>query len=174
VRRRRCIIGSFRVSLPPLDRGVLFRELKLTSIGLHASISIHICHDYLDQETGEWAPNLQCFISRLASHPERLSNVYFNAILILRAVARAAPYLQAYDIGTAPVGRHLDDRAKALQMEDKEAKEALKEVLKLARSDEIAKGFDEGDFFIGEDATVRRSRLEMCNTEFSADLEGAV
>ena len=123
--------------------------------GLHASISIHICHDYLDQQTGEWAPNLQCFISRLASHPERLSYVYFNAVLLLRAVARAAPYLQAYDIGTAPVGRALDEKAVGQRTEDRAAKAALSDVLKLAGSDEVAKGFDERDFFAGEDAMVR-------------------
>ena len=123
-------------------------------LGLHASISIHICHEYLDQQTGEWAPDLQCFINRLATHPERLSNVYFNAVLLLRAVARAAPYLQAYDIGTAPIGRLLDEGAKAKRVEDQRAKEALRDVLKLAGSNEIATGFDEGDFFAGKDAVV--------------------
>lgn len=122
--------------------------------GLHASISIHICHDYLDQQTGEWAPDLQCFITRLASHPERLSNVYFNTVLLLRAVARAAPYLKAYDIGTAPISRYMDEQAVAKRQEDKQARTALSDVLKLAKSDEIAIGFDEGDFFTGEDAVV--------------------
>lgn len=122
--------------------------------GLHASISIHICHDYLDQTTGEWAPNLECFISRLASHPERLSNVYFNAVLLTRAIARAAPYLEAYDIGTAPIGRVLDDKAKEECSRDREAKAALSNVLRLASGDGMQKSFDEGDFFTGPDAPV--------------------
>lgn len=126
----------------------------LLTAGLHASISIHICHEYLDQQTGEWAPNLPCFISRLASHPERLSNVYFNAVLLLRAVARAAPYLEAYDIGVAPTGRRLDEQGLVLQESDRKAKENLKEVLRLAKADGMERGFDEGDFFTGPDAVV--------------------
>ena len=69
-------------------------------------------------------------------------------------MARAAPYLEAYDIGTAPIGRLLDDKGKAQRVEDGKARNALKEVLQLAGSDEVAKGFDEGDFFAGEDALV--------------------
>lgn len=123
-------------------------------LGLHASISIHICHDYLDQTTGEWAPNLECFVSRLATHPERLSNVYFNAVLLLRAVARAAPYLEAYDIGTAPVTQSLDPKIMRQCTQDVEAKEALDGVLKLAKGDGMQKAFDEADFFTSADAPV--------------------
>ena len=136
------------------EKKVYYRVIS----GLHASISIHICQEYLDQTTGEWAPNLQCFISRLATHPERLSNVYFNAVLLLRAVARAAPYLKAYDIGTAPLGR-LDEAGLAKRDEDRRAKETLSQVLELAGSEDVAHGFDEGDFFAGEDAVVIMGHL---------------
>lgn len=68
--------------------------------GLHASISIHICAEYLDQTSGEWRPNLECFITRIAEHPERLQNVYFNYVLMLRALRKAAPYLRAYNYTT--------------------------------------------------------------------------
>lgn len=126
--------------------------------GLHASISIHICNEYLDQQTGLWSPNLQCFINRLATHPERLSNVYFNAVLLLRAVARAAPYLEAYDIGVAPTGRNLDARALELKEQDQNAKTDFKNVLDLARQGGLENGFDEGDFFAGPDAVVSSLR----------------
>ena len=49
----------------------------------------------------------------------------------------------------------MDERGRTLQAEDRKAKDALGEVLELAGSEEIAKGFDEGDFFAGEDAIVR-------------------
>ncbi|WVR08005.1 hypothetical protein IAU60_005049 [Kwoniella sp. DSM 27419] len=124
--------------------------------GLHASISIHICADYLDQTTGEWAPNLDCFISRLATHPERLSNVYFNAVLLLRAVERAAPYLEAYDIATAPA---LGSGAKAGRESDRLAKVKLDQVLSLASSG-ISRGFDENDFFTGGDAVILKEQFK--------------
>ena len=76
-------------------------------------------------------------------------------------MTRAAPYLQAYDIGTAPVGRLRDDKAKLQRAEDGEAKEALNAVLRLSGVDEVAKGFDEGDFFAGEDAVVIRSPCHL-------------
>lgn len=97
---------------------------------------------------------MDCFVTRLATHPERLSNVYFNAVLLLRAVARAAPYLQAYDIGVAPSGRLVDDSACAKREEDEQAKLSLDSVISLAKGEEMAQGFDEGALFTGPDAVV--------------------
>lgn len=133
------------------------RRCGATDAGLHASISLHICHDYLDQQTGEWSPNLDCFISRLGAHPERLSNVYFNAVLLLRAVARAAPYLEKYDIATAPVTRSIDAAVQRARQSDDHARTALGEVLQLAKGDGVARGFDEEKFFTGPDALVCQS-----------------
>ncbi|KAL9940878.1 hypothetical protein V8E36_000366 [Tilletia maclaganii] len=80
-----------------LEKRVFYRIIS----GLHASISIHVCSDYLDQQTGEWAPNLECFVTRIAQHPERLQNVYFNYVLLLRALARlAGGWLDNVEIGT--------------------------------------------------------------------------
>ncbi|PWN87035.1 endoplasmic reticulum oxidoreductin 1, partial [Acaromyces ingoldii] len=67
-----------------LEKRVFYRLIS----GLHASISIHICHDHLDQRTGKWAPNLECFISRIAHHAERLENVYFDYLVLVRALAK--------------------------------------------------------------------------------------
>ncbi|OCF61821.1 endoplasmic oxidoreductin 1 [Kwoniella mangroviensis CBS 10435] len=125
--------------------------------GLHASISIHICADYLDQSTGEWAPNLECFIQRLATHPERLSNVYFNAVLLLRAVARAAPYLRAYDIATAPT---IGLGVKSGRESDRLSKQRFNEILDLASQGEMDKGFDEGSFFRSEDAPILKEQFK--------------
>ncbi|KAK0539819.1 endoplasmic oxidoreductin-1 [Tilletia horrida] len=80
-----------------LEKRVFYRIIS----GLHASISIHVCAEYLDQQTGEWAPNLECFVTRIAQHPERLQNVYFNYVLMLRALARLGDgWLDNIEIGT--------------------------------------------------------------------------
>lgn len=78
-------------SATPSDEQCLEKRVfyKLIS-GMHASISIHICNDYLDRSTGEWKPNLQCFIERIAQHPERLQNVYFIHVVLIRALAKLA------------------------------------------------------------------------------------
>ncbi|SPO26150.1 related to endoplasmic oxidoreductin 1 precursor [Ustilago trichophora] len=77
-----------------LEKRVFYRIIS----GLHASISIHICHDFLDTKTGEWAPNLECFISRIAEHPERLQNVYFDYVLLLRALSRLGDSSQNFSL----------------------------------------------------------------------------
>ena len=96
--------------------------MLIASTGLHASISTHICFEHFNQTTGEWGPNLECFISRIASHPERLENIYFNAILLLRAVSRIGPYLSAYDYCGMKTGLHETKAEEKLLlfMEDRE------------------------------------------------------
>lgn len=75
-----------------LEKRVFYRIIS----GMHASISTHICNDYLNQTTGTWGPNLACYTDRLASHPERISNLYFNYALLLRAVSKLRTYLKNY------------------------------------------------------------------------------
>lgn len=67
-----------------LEKRVFYKLIS----GLHASISTHICHDYLDQLTGEWSPNLSCFVERIAQHPERLQNLYFTHAVLVRSLAK--------------------------------------------------------------------------------------
>lgn len=86
-------------------------------------------------------PNLDCFINRVASHPERLKYIYFDTILLLRAVARLGPYLSAFDY--CSTGTHEDD-AETLQ--------SLTKVIDIAKH---AGAFDETILFRGENAIVR-------------------
>lgn len=75
-----------------LEKRVFYRIIS----GMHASINTHICNDYLNQTTGTWGPNLACYTSRLATHPERISNLYFNYALLLRAVSKLRTSLKSY------------------------------------------------------------------------------
>ncbi|KAF8578712.1 endoplasmic oxidoreductin-1 [Ramaria rubella] len=119
--------------------------------GLHASISVHICREYVNQNTGEWGPNLHCFIDRIASHPERLNHIYFNAVLLLRAVARLSPYLSAYDYCSTPVGVHEHDGGNV------KTKEGLEAVMGIARR---VGRFDESILFKGENANVLKEEFK--------------
>ncbi|KAJ3887831.1 endoplasmic reticulum Oxidoreductin 1-domain-containing protein [Lentinula edodes] len=103
--------------------------------GLHASISTHICLDYLDQTTGEWGPDVQCYITRVASHPERLEYIYFNTVLLLRAISRMTPYLEQYDYFHGTSDAHID-----------EAKRNLEKVVDIAQR---VGRFDESQMFTG-------------------------
>ncbi|KAI9508229.1 endoplasmic oxidoreductin [Russula earlei] len=126
-----------------LEKKVYYKVIS----GLHASISTHICHEHLDQTTGEWGPDLQCYVTRIASHPERLQYIYFNTVLLLRAVARLGPYLSAYDYCAS--GTHDDDEITYSRLE---------KVLEIAR---IAGKFDETALFTGENANVLKEEFKQ-------------
>ncbi|XAR72493.1 hypothetical protein NMG60_11019149 [Bertholletia excelsa] len=74
---------------------------KLIS-GLHSSISIHIAADYLlDEKTDLWGQNLTLMYDRVLEYPDRVNNLYFIFLFVLRAVTKAADYLEQaeYDTG---------------------------------------------------------------------------
>lgn len=64
------------------------------SIGLHASISAHICQDWYNEVSKVWEPNPQCFIERLINHPDRIENMYFTFLVFIRSVSKLDPYLK--------------------------------------------------------------------------------
>ena len=104
--------------------------------GMGSSLDI-CCNHLADILQG---PNLQCFINRVASHPERLQYIYFNTVLMLRAVERLRPYLSAYDYCSN--GNHEDDEVTL---------ERLSTILNIAH--EVGR-FDETVLFRGENANV--------------------
>jgi ERO1-like protein beta len=79
----------------PLDDGLEFEDSCIEKrvfyrvvSGMHASISAHICNEYLNRTTGQWVPNMECYVNRLHNYPERISNLYFNYALLLRAAGK--------------------------------------------------------------------------------------
>ncbi|KZV73287.1 endoplasmic oxidoreductin [Peniophora sp. CONT] len=115
--------------------------------GLHASISTHICLENFNQRTGNWGPDLQCFVNRVASHPERLQYIYFNTVLMLRAVARLGPYLNAYDYCASATH---DEHALTLS--------SVQSVVELAKT---AGKFDETVLFAGANAAVLKEEFKQ-------------
>lgn len=98
-------------------------------------------------------PNLECFVTRVASHPERLQYIYFNTVLLLRAVARLAPYLSEYDYCTL-LGNNLTphDHPQSPELEDEIRTLArLNDVINIAKH--VGK-FDERVLFRGANANV--------------------
>ena len=89
------------------------------------------------------APNLQCFIDRVGAHPDRLQQIYFNTVLLLRAVSRLGPYLSEYDY--CSTGTH---------EEDAQTKSLLGNIIDIAHR--VGK-FDEKLMFAGEDANVSQA-----------------
>lgn len=102
--------------LPFDDECVEKRVFHRVISGMHASISTHLCWDYLNQTTGQWHPNLQCFKERLHDHPERLSNMYFNYALVSRAVAKLRNHLERYTFCTSDPTQDRETKAKVSQL----------------------------------------------------------
>ncbi|KAB0792428.1 hypothetical protein PPYR_14387 [Photinus pyralis] len=88
-----------------LEKRVFYRAIS----GLHASINIHLCANFLKLESGgislaspkgEWGPNVDEFNRRFSSSKTKgeganwLANLYFLYLLELRALAKAAEYLR--------------------------------------------------------------------------------
>lgn len=84
--------NSLEIEDQCLEKRVFYRVVS----GMHTSISTHLCWEYLNQTTGTWGPNLQCYKDRLHNFPDRVANLYFNYALVLRAVIKLGPYLKDY------------------------------------------------------------------------------
>lgn len=127
-----------------LEKRAFYRLIS----GLHSSINIHLSAKYLLADKplsagtlGEWGPNLQEFRQRFSPEttsgegPNWLKNLYFIYLLELRALAKAAPYLQLVDYYTGN------------EDEDWDTKQAMKDLLNVVQ--QFPDPFDETVMFNG-------------------------
>jgi hypothetical protein len=67
------------------ERRVFYRLIS----GLHTSISTHIAGDYLlDEATTKWGKSYVMMHERVLMHPERVQNLYFTFLFVLRALTK--------------------------------------------------------------------------------------
>lgn len=123
-----------------MEKRVFYRIIS----GLHASISVHICDEYFYRDRGEWGPNLDCFVSRIGRYPERLQNIYFNYVLLLRAITKLSPYLGTYDFCSGEAAEEVKIRTLVKEM--------------VSTSLACPATFDEKVMFSSPHAKVRRKR----------------
>lgn len=103
-----------------LEKRVFYRVVS----GMHASISTHLCWDFLNRTTGQWQPNVECYVNRLHRFPDRIANLYFNYALVTRAVVKLAPYLAKQEDYTFCMGdpdQDVETRAKVMAVVEKAA-----------------------------------------------------
>ena len=70
---------------------------------MHSSITSHIVQEYLlDEASNAWGPNLALFRQRLGNEAvrERVENLYFAYLFVLRAVMKAGPLLERLPYST--------------------------------------------------------------------------
>ncbi|EXJ78402.1 hypothetical protein A1O1_08802 [Capronia coronata CBS 617.96] len=108
--------------LYPLDDECLEQRAFYRIVsGMHASISTHLCWEYFNQTTGTWFHNVDCYKERLHTHPERVSNIYFNYALLTRAVAKARKHLESYTFCSGDPEQDFETKQKVLALADKAA-----------------------------------------------------
>lgn len=131
-----------------LEERVFYRMVS----GLHASINIHLCSNYLlsDKQAsigfsspqGTWGPNLKEFKARFSPEStdgqgeQWLRNLYFVYLVELRAIAKVAPYLRNEDYFTG------------IDKTDKEVQLAVKDLLNVI--EKFPSHFDESIMFNGD------------------------
>ncbi|KAM7498504.1 hypothetical protein LguiA_022918 [Lonicera macranthoides] len=107
---RRIWDAIYSENCPKYSNGEMCQEKKVLYkliSGLHSSISIHIAADYLlDETTNQWGENLKLMYDRVLRYPDRVRNLYFTFLFVLRAVTKAADYLEQAEYDT---GNHAED-----------------------------------------------------------------
>ena len=100
-----------------LEERVLYRLLS----GMHSATNIHVARFYFPpskrKNRTSWEPNLAYFGSQFDGHPERLKNLHFAFVVLLRALRRASPFLSSYDVSTA---RERDGRDGDRELRDRD------------------------------------------------------
>ncbi|KAL3154147.1 hypothetical protein ABBQ32_013672 [Trebouxia sp. C0010 RCD-2024] len=120
--------------------------------GMHASISAHLSNEYLmNEETDSWGQNLEEFTRRLGNTAvkERVENMYFTYLFVLRAVLKAGPLLESVDYSTGCQDQ--DVHTKSL-MQHLVSNEALKKTCPIP--------FDEGRLWKGTNAAELKQDLQ--------------
>ncbi|KAL0275521.1 UNVERIFIED_CONTAM: hypothetical protein PYX00_003345 [Menopon gallinae] len=127
-----------------LEKRAFYRVIS----GLHASINIHLCANYLLSEKntfgspkGVWGPNVGEFNRRFSLEstsgegPQWLKNLYFLYLLELRALAKASTFLERDEFYTG------NDK------EDEEVRDAVSDLLKVIKA--FPEHFNETAMFNG-------------------------
>ncbi|XP_072165028.1 ERO1-like protein beta [Diadema setosum] len=136
-----------------LEKRVFYRLVS----GLHSSINIHLCAKYLLSEgmfgAEKWGPNLEEFQQRFdpettdGEGPIRLKNLYFTYLVVLRAIAKAAPVLQEETFYTGE------------PVEDQEVQRIVKTILKIAVA--FPEHFNESAMFQGDQQQALQLKEEF-------------
>ena len=103
------------------QRHVLKNVCSTVSSLACASINIHIAQKFFPPskrlERTKWMPNPALFKKHFSSHPERLMNVHFAFVVLLRALVKAKPVLYDFEYVNAVEPKNLEpDEAVSAQL----------------------------------------------------------
>ncbi|KAM9052653.1 ERO1-like protein beta isoform 6-T6 [Megaptera novaeangliae] len=137
-----------------LEKRVFYKLIS----GLHASINLHLCANYLLEETWgkpTWGPNMKEFKRRFdpvetkGEGPRRLKNLYFLYLIELRALSKVAPYFE----------RSIVDLYTGNVKEDADTKTLLLNIFQDTKS--FPMHFDEKSMFAGDKKGAKSLKEEF-------------
>ena len=134
-----CLKGAKKEDGLCYEERVLYRLLS----GMHASVNIHVAlhANPPTNENEEWLPDPLRFAQLFENHPERLKNLHFSFVVMLRALRKATPALAKFP---TELGQDLKEDEKTRQL--KMALLALPQVLGKPCED-VFNAFDEARLF---------------------------
>lgn len=141
-----CLQAAVTAAVP--EARVFYRLIS----GVHSSITAHIAADFLlDEATNTWGPNLELFRQRLGNPwvKDRVENLYFAYLFVLRAVQKAGPLLDSCTLHT---GNGHEDAAAMRLMKDLVHSRGLRTACPIP--------FDEGRLWKGEGREELRLELQ--------------
>jgi hypothetical protein len=113
---------------------VLYLYIRRLISGLQASISTQIAKEYFYADAnggkGRWGTNVPMFIRAVGSHPQRISNLYFTFLFMVRAIAKASDLIQSYNFRT-------DNTITSDNMEYNELKHLVTELVTMSNTANI-------------------------------------
>ncbi|BFZ55982.1 endoplasmic oxidoreductin-1 [Savitreella phatthalungensis] len=135
-----------------LEKRLFYRIVS----GMHASISMHICAEYLNPLSGAWSPNGTCFDQRLRDYPQRINNIFFNYVLLSRAIGKVQPALSHFNYcaGDIQLDKMTSEKVKAVAMRAAEVR------------------FDERPLFVGDEDLKQDFRNRFRNISSLMDCVG--
>jgi len=95
VHRENCFSGGRGAEDTCLEKRVFYRLIS----GLQASITTHVAKRYKFADDS-WGPNTKLYLRGVGMYPDRLTNLYFSYLFVLRAIAKAGPILGEYNYST--------------------------------------------------------------------------
>ncbi|ELW68117.1 ERO1-like protein beta, partial [Tupaia chinensis] len=140
-----------------LEKRVFYKLMS----GLHASINLHLCANYLLEETWgkpSWGPNVKEFRRRFdpvetkGEGPRRLKNLYFLYLIELRALSKVAPYFE----------RSIVDLYTGNVEEDADTKSLLLDIFRDTKS--FPMHFDEKSMFAGDKKGAKSLKTQGLGT----------
>ena len=159
-----CFSGGSMAELC-FEQRVFYRLLS----GMHAAISAHIANAYpvspdidphadINEQPWLYGPSLAVYDDKLGAHPERLNNLYFAFVFLLRAVNKATPMLLDFNYTThSPVV-------------DAQTSAAVRELLTngLVVSCDASSSFDESTMFSSLDKLALKRQFKAHFRNLSA------